>query len=599
MIKTSILIVEDEAIVAADLTAKLKRLGYEVVGTAAQGEAAVDMADRLRPHLVLMDIHLEGPTDGIAAAQEIQRQHSVPVIYLTAHSDAATLARAKLTGPFGYILKPFDERDLATQIELAIYKHQADRQLREQREWLRVTLTSIGDAVIATDDAGRITFVNPVAESLTGWKSEEATGQLVPNIFRIVNEQDGRTIEDPVACVLRKGCALALGNHIALVTRDNRIVPIEDSAAPIKDAAGRVIGAVLVFHDVTEKRRATEALRASEEKFRTAFANAAIGFAMKTPEGGFIDANPSYCKLTGYEVAELRTMIFPQLIHPDDFPQYKNLIDRMLAGQISDFVIESRYMRKIGELVWVRKSVSLVRDAQNAPQWIIALVEDASERKHAEEALRALNKTLEQQVAERTGLAEARTRQLQTLAVELIEAEERERRRVAELLHDDLQQILAAAKMQLQAVCETLSPEPILTNVAQLLEESIAKSRRLSHDLSPAVLHHSGLIAALQWLGRQMGERYGLQVKMDFQAQKQFENTPVKVFLFRAVHELLFNIVKHAGVKNANVALCLDDDRLVIEVGDEGRGFNPEHWAFSGSGFGLLSGPAISEEAWS
>ncbi len=155
-----------------------------------------------------MDIQLEGSMDGIEAAEAIRRRYDVPVIYLTAHSDAATLARAKLTGPFGYILKPFEERELATQIELALYKHQADREVRQQREWLRVTLTSIGDAVIATDGAGRITFVNPVAESLTGWKAEEAVGLPVTQVFRIVNEQTGQALEEPVARVLREGRAV-------------------------------------------------------------------------------------------------------------------------------------------------------------------------------------------------------------------------------------------------------------------------------------------------------------------------------------------------------------------------------------------------------
>jgi putative integral membrane protein (TIGR02587 family) len=173
----------------------------------------------------LMDISLDGPMDGIEAAEAIRRQHDVPVIYLTAHSDPATLARAKITGPFGYILKPFDERDLATQIELALYKHQADRQLRQQREWLRVTLTSIGDAVIATDAEGRITFVNPVAEALTGWKAEEAAGQPIQCVFRIVNEQTGTPLEEPVARVLREGRAVELANHAALLTKDGARCP--------------------------------------------------------------------------------------------------------------------------------------------------------------------------------------------------------------------------------------------------------------------------------------------------------------------------------------------------------------------------------------
>ncbi len=268
MSKTRVLIVEDEAIVAADLAAKLRRLDYEVVGTAAEGEKAVALVGSLSPQLVLMDIMLEGSMDGIEAAEAIRHRHDVPVIYLTAHSDASTLARAKRTGPFGYILKPFEERELASQIELAIYKHQADRQVREQREWLRVTLTSIGDAVIATDNSSRVTFINPVAEAITGWKAGEAAGLSVPSVFRVINEQTGHPLEDPVARVLREGRAIPLANHAALVTRDGRTVPIEDSAAPILDAGGQVIGVVLVFHDVTEKRRADEDLCRSEDRFR-------------------------------------------------------------------------------------------------------------------------------------------------------------------------------------------------------------------------------------------------------------------------------------------------------------------------------------------
>ena len=117
--------------------------------------------------------------------------------------------------------------------------------------------------MIATDAEGRITFVNPVAEALTGWKAEEAAGQPIQCVFRIVNEQTGQPLEEPVARVLREGRAVELANHTALVTKDGRTVPIEDSAAPILDAAGQVIGVVLVFHDVTEKRRAEEALLAS------------------------------------------------------------------------------------------------------------------------------------------------------------------------------------------------------------------------------------------------------------------------------------------------------------------------------------------------
>ncbi|MCU0574950.1 MAG: PAS domain S-box protein [Syntrophobacteraceae bacterium] len=290
MSKISVLVVEDEAIVAADLAGKLRQLGYEVAGMASEGEEAIALAARCCPDLVLMDIRLRGSMDGIEAAEAMRNRHDVPVIYLTAHSDAATLTRAKVTGPFGYILKPFEERGLATQIELALYRHRTDRQNREQREWLRVTLSSIGDAVIATDAEGRITFVNPVAEMLTGWKGEEAMG---------------RPMEDPVERVLREGHPVPLTNHAALLTRDGRNVPIEDSAAPILNAEGRLLGAVLVFHDVTGKRRAEEALQQAHERLEKVLGSITDGYYALDADWRFVALNPAAERHFGRHATEL------------------------------------------------------------------------------------------------------------------------------------------------------------------------------------------------------------------------------------------------------------------------------------------------------
>ena len=446
--KTTILLVEDEAIIAESLASKLNLLGYEVAGTAAQGHEAVEMALRMHPQLILMDIRLEGPLDGIQAAQAIRDKYDVPVIYLTAHSDSDTLSRAKLTGPSGYIVKPFKIHDLATQIELALYKHQTDRKLYEQREWLRTTLTSIGDAVVAADARGLVTFINPVAEELTGWSMAEATGQPVQEVFHIINEYSRAPVDDPVSKVLRTGKIVGLANHTVLIRKDGREMPIDDSGAPIRDREGNVQGAVLVFRDISERRQ-------------------------------------------------------------------------------------------------------------------------------TEEALRDLNETLERRVAERTELAEARARQLQALAAELIETEDQERRRIADLLHDDLQQTLAAARLHLQEVREHLPPEPTLEYVQQLLDESLNKSRQLSHDLSPPVLLHCDLLGALQWLGRHMNDQFGLEVHLQADVNPQLHRDSLKRFLFRAVNEHLFNVVKHAGVKSARVILSATDGGFIVTVSDQGKGFDP------------------------
>lgn len=143
-------------------------------------------------------------------------------------------------------------------------------ELQQQREWLKVTLASIGDALIATDAAGRITFLNPVAETLTGWSRQEALGQPVQSVFRIVDEATRSPREDLVERALREGATVKLANNTCLIARAGHEIPIEDSAAPIKDRDGKVAGAVLVFHDVTEKRRAQHALRESEAQRKVA-----------------------------------------------------------------------------------------------------------------------------------------------------------------------------------------------------------------------------------------------------------------------------------------------------------------------------------------
>ena len=174
----SILIVEDEVIVAADLANKLGRLGYTVCGSTARGEDALALDARPRPDLVLMDIRLAGEMDGVEAAEHIRRECDVPVIYLTAHADHATLDRAKRTEPFGYLLKPFEERELETHIEMALYKHQAEEALRlSEEKFARAFANNPAAITITRLDDGIFLEVNDTWVALNGYSREEAVGQ--------------------------------------------------------------------------------------------------------------------------------------------------------------------------------------------------------------------------------------------------------------------------------------------------------------------------------------------------------------------------------------------------------------------------------------
>lgn len=254
MSNPKILVVEDEGIVAIDIQICLESLGYTVTAIADTGELAIKKAKETYPDLVLMDIRLKGKMDGIEAARKITEDLDIPIIYLTAYADRTTLERAKITGPFGYILKPFEERELHTAIEIAFYKYQMEKQLKQNVEWLSTLLKSIGDAVIANDRRGYITFMNPVAEQLTGWKQEESVGKDATEIFQIINEKTRDRIESPILKVLNEGKKLTLPKETLLVAKDGREIPIDDSAAPITDEKGNITGVVLVFRDIIERK---------------------------------------------------------------------------------------------------------------------------------------------------------------------------------------------------------------------------------------------------------------------------------------------------------------------------------------------------------
>ncbi|MDX9786286.1 MAG: PAS domain S-box protein [Desulfobacterales bacterium] len=260
------------------------------------------------------------------------------------------------------------------------------------------------------------------------------------------------------------------------------------------------------------------------------------------------------------------------------------------TGDFQSFQL--RLVKNDGSVFYVHLECLRVQDGSSENKHIRIAVTDITGLKRAEDALRQLNETLEQQVAERTELAESRAGQLQTLAVNLIEAEERERQRIATLLHEDLQQILAAARFQVQAVHESMPRVTKLADVAQMLSRAIDKSRHLSYELSPSIIHYSGLVDTLRWLARQMRERFGLEVHITAEEFREIDSTPLKTFIFRVAQELLFNVVKHAGVQRAQVHLSAGSGHtLSITVSDEGRGFDPAILRSSAAapGLGLLS----------
>ncbi|NTU85983.1 MAG: response regulator, partial [Chloroflexales bacterium] len=274
-----LLIVEDEAIIARDLATTVESFGHAVVGVVASGAEALALAAEQQPDLVLMDIHLAGRLDGIATARQLQAQRPLPVIYLTAHVDDETMRRAAATGPVGYLLKPFDERTLWSMLELATHQRQLARQIQTSEARFAVTLRNIGDAVLVTDLAGQITFANDVATQLLGLTLEQLVARPLEMTLVLVDAATRQPVPSLVAQVLAANRQVQLTAPTLLLAHDGQEWPIEDSAAPVRDDAGALIGVVVVFREVSARRQAEAEAAEAEAALRASHAQLASALA--------------------------------------------------------------------------------------------------------------------------------------------------------------------------------------------------------------------------------------------------------------------------------------------------------------------------------
>jgi diguanylate cyclase (GGDEF)-like protein/PAS domain S-box-containing protein len=253
MTKARILVVEDESIVAADIQDRLESLGYEVPATVASGEKAVEKAGVLRPDLVLMDIQLNGRMDGVVAADQIRLRFGIPVIYLTANADHPTVQRAKVTEPFGYVIKPFEERELHTAIEVALYKHQAEKTLKESEERYRLLVELSPEAIIVQSDE-KIVYANYAAANLFGAASAETLlGLAVADFVHPDHHENFRAHERHL-----RGNQQSDLKAERFVRLDGQVRDVEVVMASV--TYGGKLATQILTRDITERRRAEDQL---------------------------------------------------------------------------------------------------------------------------------------------------------------------------------------------------------------------------------------------------------------------------------------------------------------------------------------------------
>ncbi len=468
MEKKKILVVEDEGLVALMIKKDLERLGYDVVNVFASGEEALEGVEAARPDLILMDIKLQGEIDGIVTADLISGKCDVPVIYLTAHSEEETLRRAKITEPYGYLMKPVNEKELHIALEIALYKHNLDCKLRKSEEQYRLLAENMGDVI---------------------W------------IFNIVT-----------------GCFTFVS---ASVQRMRGFTPWQAMHQSMKDTLS------------------TESYEIFLEGLR--------------------------CRLEAFAAGD----------------DYSTRIQTLYLDQV----------HQNGSLVPTEVVTTMMLNGEGRATELLGVSRDITERKQIEEELRMAREQLEQRVLERTSELNRSNEQLRNLAAHLQHVREEERAKIAREIHDELGQALTAQKMDLSWLREKYGDNKTIFDksgaMMDALDATIRSVKRICTELRPSILDDFGLVEAMQWHAAKFQTRTRIECAVDSVPENLQLDKELSTALFRIFQETLTNVLKHARATKVTARLTKDNDNIILEVIDNGKGLTEEQLSKPQS-FGLI-----------
>jgi PAS domain S-box-containing protein len=316
-----IFIVEDEAIVANDIKETLISLGYGITGTARSGESALEKISETRPDLVLMDIHLAGKMDGIEAAEQIHARYGIPVIFLTAYADDALLERAKIAEPYGYIIKPYDERGLHSTIEMALYKHSMERRLKESEETTRIMMNATRDLLYMLSADGKFLVINDALAERAGKSAHELLGT---SAYNLVGQ---KTLTPKMACwqLIARG-----EKRITFEEMLNRC-SFDVTIYPVYNAKGSAEKFAVSIRDITARKQAEDQVKNNAEYFRLLIEDASEVVVMLNPDGTFAQQSPSFKHALGYQPNEDLKKSLMDHISLNDWQQAKQVLSEILV----------------------------------------------------------------------------------------------------------------------------------------------------------------------------------------------------------------------------------------------------------------------------
>jgi PAS domain S-box-containing protein len=487
-------------------------------------------------------------------------------------------------------------RDVTTRVknEAAI--------LQAKEEWER-TFNTIPDLIAILDTEHRIVMANKAMVDCLKVSPEQCAGT---KCYLAIHGFEQPPDYCPHTKTVKDGKIHSVEIHEDILGGDVLV-----TCSPLRDQQGEITGSVHVARNVTEQKKAAEelkkyrdhleqlvnertaalvevnaelnqeiaeheetekALRDSEARFRAIFEEAPIGITLRDCEGRFIAGNPTMEKMLGYSPEEYRNndLCFPQLDYSGHFhSRYQELAD----GRRKDFILENRAFHKEGQPVWGRVHVSKIKGKDDGSWFALSLIEDITREKETHAEIFAYQE------------------RLRALAAELTMTEERERRRLASDLHDNIGQVLALLQIKLGSLRQELPSQEMaadLDEARHLLSQIISSTRSLTLEMGLSVLHELGFESGVEWLGEKFQEQYGLRVEVNCEPLPPSLDSAQITFLFRAVRELLTNVTKHAQAKQVMIEVKTEGTSFVLRVADDGVGFEVSNLT-EVAGFGLFS----------
>jgi PAS domain S-box-containing protein len=382
MSKEKILIVEDERIVAEEIRYILSSMGYTVTGVVSTGADAIRAAGESLPDLVLMDIRLKGDMDGVEAAGTILKRYGIPAIYLTAFSDEATIQRAKLTRPLGYIIKPLDRIQVNSVIEVALYRYRREKTLIESEQWLSATLKTIDNGIIATANSGEIRYMNPAACMLAGVSTFGANGKPVDDIVSII---DIHTHEKLSGFFLKNISTMPSGpikGSVILVSGDGYEIPVNYVISPVRDENKQDPGFIVILHDISGRLKIENVLQDSARKHRSLIEAAGEGIISLDAGHSILFANQTIADMLGYPRDHMVGQPVTRFLHTDCAGEFIAALQG--DGDRSVRVCEAGLKKSDGSNAWVRIAINKMTDKDGNYTGALAMVSDVTGRKAME-----------------------------------------------------------------------------------------------------------------------------------------------------------------------------------------------------------------------